>query len=103
MHRESADLHRISSQNANGLGRREFLFTAILSLVVIFHGFHAAHAQGLPASVTGIVSDPSGAVIPGAQVMLQQEGTSAVRRTVTNADGYFSIVGVPAGSLHTSH
>jgi hypothetical protein len=54
-------------------------------------------AQGLPAALTGIVSDPSGAVVPNANVVLTQTETGAVRRTVTNANGYFSIPALPAG------
>jgi hypothetical protein len=54
-------------------------------------------AQGLPAQLTGIVQDQTNAVIPGATITLTHETTGAVRRTVSNAEGYFSIVGIPAG------
>ena len=69
----------------------------LLATFVILTAAPAALAQGLPAQLSGIVSDQSQAVIPGANVILTQEGTEAVRRTVTNAEGYFSILAIPAG------
>ena len=49
------------------------------------------------ATLTGIVRDASGAVLPGVQVTVQQMETGAVRRTGTNADGRFTLTGLPAG------
>ncbi len=69
---------------------------AALLLVVLIPA--RAGAQGLTGEITGIVQDPSQAVIPGAEVILTQESTGAVRRTSTNAAGYFSIIGIPAGT-----
>ena len=65
-------------------------------------GTSALLAQGLPSSLTGIVQDQSRAVVPGANIVLTQEGTGAVRRTVSNADGYFSVVGIPPGTYSVS-
>ncbi|HLH04528.1 MAG TPA: carboxypeptidase regulatory-like domain-containing protein [Bryobacteraceae bacterium] len=58
----------------------------------------ALNAQSTNGTLTGTVSDASGAVIPNATVVL----TNAVaagdeRRTVTNNDGFFSINAVPPG------
>lgn len=57
-----------------------------------------ANSQGLPAAVTGIVSDQSRALVPNATVILRDEATGAIRRTVTNTEGFFSIQSVPAGT-----
>jgi hypothetical protein len=67
-------------------------------LLVLAGGLVSGYAQGLPATLNGIVSDQSKAVIPNANVVLKQESTGALRRTVSNADGFFSILGLPAGT-----
>jgi hypothetical protein len=60
-------------------------------------GLRTVYAQGQSASLVGTVNDESKAVVPGADVVLTHEATGTVRRTVTNSEGFFSIVGVPAG------
>jgi len=48
------------------------------------------------------VSDQSGAVAPGAEVLLKNAATGEVRKTTTNSDGYFSYSSVPAGTYSLS-
>jgi Carboxypeptidase regulatory-like domain len=55
--------------------------------------------QGLFASLTGIVSDPSGAVVPGASVKLINEASGSVRVTTTDASGYYSFTSVIVGNF----
>jgi len=45
-------------------------------------------AQGL-GTIVGTVTDPSGGVVPNAKVTIVNEGTSAARDTVTDAQGYY--------------
>jgi hypothetical protein len=49
-------------------------------------------------SVTGVVTDSSGAVAPGAQVVLVQTETAIVSRAVTNADGVYRFASVAVGT-----
>jgi len=46
------------------------------------------HAQGL-GTIVGTVTDPSGAVVPNAEVKLVEEGTSASRMATSDAQGYY--------------
>src|SRR5213593_5259524 len=48
--------------------------------------------------VTGRVTDPSGAVIPGASVTLTNVNTNAVRNVVTTEAGAYTFPSVPPGS-----
>src|SRR2546426_11204574 len=66
----------------------------ILSLLVTLIP-HAAWAQST-ATVTGTVMDQSKAVVPGADVLLVDEKSGDVRRTVSNGEGYFTISAVQA-------
>ena len=59
-------------------------------------------AQSIYGTITGTVSDQSGAVAPGAEVQLKNAATGEVRKTTTNADGYFSYSSVPAGTYSLS-
>jgi len=55
-------------------------------------------AQGLSGTLTGTVVDQSNAVVPNANITLKDENTGALRRTVSNEEGFFSISQVPTGT-----
>ena len=57
-----------------------------------------ACAQVLYGSVTGTVTDQSGAIIPSAQVTITNESTSLKRETTTDASGQFRILDLPEGT-----
>ncbi len=54
-------------------------------------------AQTDRAEINGTVSDSSGAVIPGANVQLEQEGTGGFRQTLSNDRGTFVLSALPIG------
>src|SRR5579884_4000327 len=56
-----------------------------------------AFAQ-LNASLQGVVSDPSGGVIPGAHVKLLNNGTQATQETTANDQGFYRFNQLPAGT-----
>lgn len=55
-------------------------------------------AQGIYATLTGVVSDPSQAVVSKAKVMLKDAQSGSQRETVANNDGYFTFASVPVGT-----
>lgn len=59
-------------------------------------------AQSTNGTLTGTVADASGAVIPGADVLLKNVSSGDERKTVTNNDGFFSINAVPPGDYTVS-
>lgn len=56
-----------------------------------------ASASLSAATIGGTVLDPSGAVIPNANVLLTNPDTSAQQQTASAADGKFSFDNLPAG------
>ncbi|HZO57315.1 MAG TPA: TonB-dependent receptor [Bryobacteraceae bacterium] len=50
-----------------------------------------AFAQSTFGSITGTVTDPDAALIPGADVDVTNEGTGATRRTTTSTSGVFNV------------
>ena len=55
-------------------------------------------AQQASATVTGVVSDPSGAAVPSAQIALTNVNTSVVRTTTANSEGAYSLLNVMPGT-----
>ena len=51
-----------------------------------------AWSQAATASVTGTVTDPTGAVVPGAEVTITNQATGAIRTASTDAVGKYLIV-----------
>ena len=49
------------------------------------------------AEIVGTITDPTGAVVPGASVEARHISTGKTRIARTNANGQFSLSGVPAG------
>ncbi len=48
--------------------------------------------------ITGTVTDPSGAVIPDANVTITNEGTSVANKTTTSSVGTYSVTGLTPGT-----
>src|SRR5437773_4827367 len=55
-------------------------------------------AQGIYGTLTGVVSDPSTAVVAKAKVSLRDARSGSQRETLTNNDGYFTFASVPVGT-----
>ncbi|HLI77544.1 MAG TPA: carboxypeptidase-like regulatory domain-containing protein [Acidobacteriaceae bacterium] len=55
-------------------------------------------AQGIiTGSITGTVGDPTGAVVPGADVVLSNPATGIQYKSKTKADGTFNVDNLPVG------
>src|SRR4051812_16562476 len=57
----------------------------------------AAFGQNVTASLTGVVRDASGGVVPNATVKAINTGTNAEFQSVTNAEGQYTIRTMPVG------
>ncbi len=67
-------------------------------LILVLAPLETVLAQSITASVTGRVVDPSGNVIVGAPVTLQNEKTSETRKANTNELGAFAFLSVLPGT-----
>ena len=76
--------------------RKHFLFLAICAVILSVSAIGLG--QELAATLTGTVTDSSGAVVAGATVVVHSEETGAdVRSVTTNDTGSFNITNLPAG------
>ncbi|MBM3768311.1 MAG: hypothetical protein FJW32_23250, partial [Acidobacteria bacterium] len=76
--------------------RLSFVMKFVLSLAALCAS--GAFAQSITGSITGIVSDSSGSVIPGAQVSVTNIGTGIRSTATTDASGNYSIPLLPRGN-----
>ena len=73
--------------------------TACLRLALSLAFFSVcAWPQTQLASVFGTVTDPSGAAIAGAQVLIVSLGTGLERKALTDTAGQYHFAGLPAGN-----
>jgi hypothetical protein len=68
-----------------------------LILALVFLGGSVAFGQGTSASLTGQVTDNSGAVVPGATVTATNTDTSLAQTATTNGAGIYLIAPLPPG------
>ncbi len=62
----------------------------------------AASAQEFRGTLTGLVADPTGAIIPKATLTITNEGTGAVTRTVSGANGFYTVPFLTPGKYSIS-
>ena len=72
------------------------LKVALTLLVCISSAF--GQASGGLAGISGVVRDPSGAVVPGARVVISSDTQGALRTVNTNEDGLFSAPALAPGA-----
>jgi hypothetical protein len=72
-----------------------FVFSLILAL--LFLGGTTAFGQGTSASLTGQITDSSGAVVPGATVTATNTDTSLEQTATSNGEGIYLIAPLPPG------
>lgn len=54
--------------------------------------------QAIFGTLTGVVNDPSGALVANAKVTLRDADSGSTRDTVTDSDGYYTFASVPVGT-----
>src|SRR5437773_7900619 len=81
---------------------RPFRRHGTVSVVIILALFAAitrpAFAQITSATISGTVKDQTNAVLPGVDVVVKNVSTGLTRTGVTDANGYFTLPGLPPGT-----
>jgi hypothetical protein len=78
------------------------LTRAILAVALIVWMAAPALAQSGRGTISGVVKDASGSVVPGVAVSAMHRGTNAVTTATTNADGLYSLRNLPIGTYAVS-
>ena len=69
----------------------------LLALALVLGLQAVAYAQTGAASITGLVTDQSGAAAPGVTVTATNQATNVEYTAVSNATGNYDILSVPVG------
>jgi hypothetical protein len=69
--------------------------TLLLALLTWFTGL--AGIAGTGGSIAGMVSDPSGGVMPGVLVVVRNSETGAAQKTTTNGEGFYGFPALSEG------
>ena len=59
-------------------------------------------AQAPVGTISGLVTDPSGAVLPNAAVTIKNKATGAERKVTSSSEGTYSVPALPAGQYEIS-
>jgi len=72
-------------------------FAALTALAfLLLLGATVAFGQSVSTgNIVGTITDPSGAVVPGADITITDKTTNAVSKTTTNREGHYVFVNVP--------
>ncbi|MGC2497320.1 MAG: carboxypeptidase regulatory-like domain-containing protein [Acidobacteriaceae bacterium] len=75
-------------------------FLSIAVFILLCAPCAGAQSIGNAGSITGTVTDPSGAVVPGAVVTIQNPVSQYLRKTTSDAAGHFQFTNVPFNPYH---
>ena len=78
------------------MNKVSFVRATLLALIVLLCT-SLAFAQSDLGSISGVVKDPSGAVIPKVQVIVKNEASGTERPATTNEAGFYTVTNIPPG------
>src|SRR5438046_5993770 len=73
----------------------------ILGVVLLVTNASLAVAQITSATISGTIKDETGGVLPGVDVVIRNLDTGLTRSAVTDANGDFTVPGLPPGHYET--
>lgn len=72
----------------------------MVTFLVILTG-NTAHSQTTNASISGVITDANGEVLPGATISIRNESTGFNTATITNTKGEYTFKELPLGGPYT--
>jgi Carboxypeptidase regulatory-like domain len=71
--------------------------SALSLLLLILYATISAHAQSTDATISGVVVDPAGKTIPGAEIEIVNDATGVHYSSTANGTGIYSVTILPPG------
>jgi len=87
---------------SSGLAGRNLMLLMVLAVGWVFLAETGLLAQTPTGSVTGLVTDQSGAVVPGATLTLVNTDTGISSTSQTDSNGYYTFTLIPPGNYRMS-
>ncbi len=82
--------------------RKLSLFISLAGLLVLTAPLSPAFGQAFTGTITGTITDPNAAAIPGTAVQIKNEATGDLRHVVSGADGLYIFSQIPPGTYEIS-
>src|SRR5215469_18414338 len=79
-----------------------WIWTAVLTVLVLLCSVPMMGQAGTLGTMTGIVTDPSGAVVPDATVTIKYKSTSSTQTQTTNSAGRYTFVNLRPGDYEVT-
>jgi len=97
--KDAAEVPAPTNIRLGSLSRRTFLTSITFStvLVFVFTLASTAWAQVAGGSISGAITDSSGAAILGAEVEITNVATNVNSKTTTNAEGFYTVANLQSG------
>ena len=77
---------------------RQQTFLVLFAAFLVLAASGVAWSQTVQGVITGTITDPTGAVVPGATVTITNVGTNISQTTTTGSDGFYRFPLVPPGT-----
>ena len=84
------------------MNRTHFLYRLLFTMLIVILTAIGASAQLSTASLSGTITDPTGAVVPNAKITLTQTDTNFVRVSTSKGDGTYHEDFLPVGPYKVS-
>jgi hypothetical protein len=97
---------KIRFSNVNeSFGKSRVMHALLCALVLLLAVPFAAHSQQYAGTITGTVTDPSGAAVAGASVTITSPATGVTATTTSSEQGVYSFAQLTAGTyeIHVKH
>src|SRR3954462_4078338 len=78
--------------------QRSLSVARVLGVVILLAAWAATTRAQTQGGISGLVTDSSGAAVPGATVTVTNTATRGTRNTTTNAEGLYTFPAVPPGT-----
>jgi outer membrane receptor protein involved in Fe transport len=86
----------------DSLRLRSFVSAIVLMIICASYCPRLAAQGAISGTINGTISDPSGGVVPNAQVVVTNTGTQIATRVTTNAQGFYTAPNLPAGTYQVA-
>lgn len=73
------------------------ILSASMVLLFLLASASVSRAQSATGLITGVISDPSGAVVPQVKVTIKNQGTGMVWSAMTSTAGKYTVAALPVG------
>ena len=88
--------------NSSGISALAAKFTVLVAAMILMAVSSMAQVQATAADLIGTVTDPNGAVVPGATVHARNVANEISRTVTADDQGEYQIIGLPPGEYEVT-